>query len=170
MNTMQTSEASSQCADRVVIRRLRPSDLEPVIAIDSKLVGRRRDEYFKLKLELAINETGVEVSLAAELDDIFVGYLIARVFYGEFGIAEPSAVLEVLGVHPDFGRKGVGHALVDQLTTNLLGLGVRKVSTEVNWEDQHLMSFFHHRGFLPAPRFCLDLDCEQYRRREETRI
>ena len=34
-----------------VIRRLRPGDLERVIAIDAKIVGRRRDEYFKSKLQ-----------------------------------------------------------------------------------------------------------------------
>lgn len=153
----------------IVVRRLKPSDLEAVIAVDAKLVGRRRDEYFKLKLAMAVNETGVEVSLAAERDDLFVGFLIARVFYGEFGIAEPAAVLEVLGVHPDFRGTGVGQALVAQLTTNLLGLGVRRISTEVGWDDQRLMSFLHHQGFQPAARICLDLDCEEYRRRAETR-
>jgi len=151
----------------VVVRRLKPGDLEAVIALDAKNVGRRRDEYFKLKLEMAINETGVEVSLAAEHDGLFVGFLIARVFYGEFGIAEPAAVLEVLGVHPDFRGIGIGRALVGQLTTNLLGLGVRQISTEVAWDDQRLMSFLHHEGFRPAPRFCLDLDCEEFRRRSE---
>jgi len=76
-------------------------------------------------------------------------------------------VLEVLGVHPDFRGIGIGRALVGQLTTNLLGLGVRQISTEVAWDDQRLMSFLHHEGFRPAPRFCLDLDCEEFRRRSE---
>ena len=154
----------------VVIRQLRPSDLESVIRVDAKSVGRRRDEYFRLKLDMAVNETGVEVSLAAERDGLFAGFLIARVFYGEFGIAEPAAVLEVLGVHSDFRGCGVGHALMGQLTTNLLGLGVGTVSTEVRWDDHAMMAFFRHTGFAPAPRLCLDLDCKQYRRREETLI
>jgi ribosomal protein S18 acetylase RimI-like enzyme len=155
--------------DGILVRRLRPSDLESVIAVDAKLTGRRRDEYFKLKLEMAMNETGVEVSLAAEFDGLFVGFVIARVFYGEFGIAEPAAVLEVMGVHPDFRGSGIGHALVAQLTTNLLGLGVRKVSTEVGWDNQAMMAFLHREGFQPAARLCLDLDCEHFRRREDAR-
>ena len=167
---MQELETSTRETEDVLIRRLRPDDLERVISIDAKLVGRRREEYFKLKLEMALNETGVEVSLAGEIDGMFVGFLIARVYYGEFGQAEPAAVLEVLGVHPDFRGSGIGHALLTQLSTNLLGLGVRKVSTEVGWEDQALMSFLHHEGFQPAPRLCLDLDCEAFRKREETRI
>ena len=116
---------------------------------------------------MAMNETGIEVSLAAEIDGMFVGFLIARVYYGDFGIAEPAAVLEVIGVHPDFRGRGVGHALLHQLTANLLGLGVGVVSTEVSWDDQRVMAFMHREGFLPAPRFCLDLDCEAFRRRRK---
>ena len=157
-------------SESVVVRRLRPSDLEAVIAIDAKVTGRRREEYFKLKLEMAMNETGVEVSLAAEVDDLFVGFLIARIYYGDFGVAEPSAVLEVLGVHPDFRGRGVGYALIRQLTTNLLGLGVGKVSTEVAWTDLDMLGFLHRVGSKPAPRLCLDLDCEEFRRHDDARM
>lgn len=167
---MPNSAMTSHETNRISVRNLRPTDLEFVVRIDAKSTGRRRDEYFKLKLEMAINETGLEISLAAEIDEMFVGFLIARVFYGEFGIAEPTAVLEVLGVNPDFRGAGVGQALLSQLSTNLLGLGVKKVSTEVSWEDQQLMSFLHHEGFTPAPRLCLDLDCEARRRRQEIEI
>jgi len=167
---MHDSTTSSLETEAIRVRRLRPSDLEPVIRIDSKIVGRRRDEYFKVKLEMATNETGIEVSLAAEVDGMFVGFLIARVFYGEFGLMEPVAVLEVMGVNPDFQGQGIGHALLGQLRTNLLGLGVRTISTEVSWDDQGMMSFFHREGFTPARRFCLDLDCEELRRREETSV
>jgi len=167
---MTYQETTSRESETVLIRRLRSSDLEPVIALDAKLVGRRREEYFRLKLEMAMKETGIEVSLAGELDGAFAGFLIARVFYGEFGIAEPAAVLEVVGVHPDFGGCGVGHALMAQLATNMLGLGVHNVATEVDWEDQTMMSFLHHEGFKPAARLCLDLDCAEFRRREESEV
>jgi len=163
----ETINDSSLETEAVYVRRLRPDDLERVIALDASIVGRRRDGYFRVKLDMAMKETGVEVSLAAELDGLFVGFLIARVFYGEFGITEPAAVLEVLGVNPDFRARGVAHALMCQLRTNLLGLGVRKIRTEVSWDDQPMLSFFQHEGFQPAARFCLDLDCEEHRRREE---
>ncbi len=156
--------------ETVYVRRLRATDLDPVIALDAKIIGRRRDEYFKLKLDMAMQETGIEVSLAAEIDKLFTGFLIARVFYGEFGMTAPSAVLEVLGVDPAFRGRGVAHALLRQLRTNLLGLGVRRIQTEVSWNDQQMMAFFHHEGFQPAARFCLDLDCEEHRRREEVAI
>lgn len=142
---------------QVVVRGLKPQDMQAVIALDAKTTGRRRDEFFKMKLQQNLAETGIKVSLAAELDGIFCGFLLARVYYGEFGMPEPAAVLDTVDVHPDFRGKGVGHALLEQLRVNLAGLGVPRLSTEVAWEDMQLLGFFHHEGFRPAPRFCLDL-------------
>ena len=149
--------------DAIVVRRLRPADLEPVIALDAKILGRRREEFYKLKLKAALAETGIEVSLAAELDGGFVGFLLAKVYYGEFGTMERVAVLDAMGVHPDFKGRGIGSALIDQLRTNLLGLGITKLQTEVSWQNLEMLSFFNHEGFEPAARLCLDLDLEKTR-------
>jgi ribosomal protein S18 acetylase RimI-like enzyme len=147
--------------EAVVVRGLRPSDLEAVIALDANAVGRRREEYFKVKLQQNLVETGIKVSLAAELDGCFCGFLLERVFYGEFGTLEPVAVLDTLAVHPEFRRRRVGRALLRQLRVNLHGLGVGCLQTEVAWGDQDLLRFFHGRGFRPAERLCLDLDLAQ---------
>jgi GNAT superfamily N-acetyltransferase len=149
--------------DTVLVRTLTPEDHEAVVAIDARILGRRREEFFRLKLRQAFSDTGIAVSLAAELEGRAVGFLLARVYYGEFGITERVAVLDVLGVHPDFRGRRVGAALVDQLRTNLLGLGIRTLQTEVSWDDPALMAFFRHEGFRPAARLCLDLDLERTR-------
>jgi GNAT superfamily N-acetyltransferase len=160
---MNKMEANLE-TEPIVVRRLRPADLSPVIALDAKILGRRREEFYKLKLKSALAETGIEVSLAAELDGAFAGFLLAKVYYGEFGMTEPAAVLDAMGVHPDFKGRGVGAALIDQLRTNLLGLGIPKLQTEVSWRNPEMLSFFHHEGFEPAARFCLDLNLEKTRR------
>lgn len=142
----------------VTVRNLRPSDLDAVIALDAKNVGRRRDEYFRVKLQQNLTETGIKVSLAAEVDGALAGFMLARVYYGEFGQTEPAAVLDTIGVHPSFRGRNVGAALLDQLRTNLFGLGVSSLRTEVSWSEWQLLGFFQHEGFKPAPRLCLDLD------------
>ena len=76
-------------------------------------------------------------------------------------------MLDTLGVHPARRGHGVGRALMRQLCTNLLGLGIRALQTEVGWENQELLAFFHHEGFRPAQRLCLDLDLERSRTRDE---
>jgi ribosomal protein S18 acetylase RimI-like enzyme len=151
--------------DRVVVRNLSPDDLEQVIAVDAKNGGKRREEYFKVKLAQNLAETGVKISLASESEECFAGFLLARVYYGEFGAPEPVAVLDTFSVHPDFGRRGIGTALLEQLCKNLEGLGVQSLRTEISWDDPSLLTFFHRKGFRPAARFCLDLDLGQTRAR-----
>ncbi len=155
--------------DNILVRGLHEADLESVIMLDSRITGRRREEFFRHKLSRALADTGIQVSLAAVVDRTFAGFLLARVYYGEFGATEQVAVLDTLGVHPAFAGRGVGRALLRQLLQNLQGLGIRALETEVSWEDQRLLSFFHHAGFRPAPRFCLDLDVEQAVQLEERR-
>ncbi|HHI78848.1 MAG TPA: hypothetical protein ENK02_02585, partial [Planctomycetes bacterium] len=52
----------------VYVRGLKPSDLDAVIRLDAKNTGKRREEYFKVKLQQNLQETGVKISLAAEID------------------------------------------------------------------------------------------------------
>jgi len=150
-------ESLSEKDTRIVVRGLRPEDLPAVVALDAKISGRRREEFFRIKLQQNLAETGVKISLAAECDGCFCGYLLARVYYGEFGIPEPTAVLDSLGVHPDFQGRGAGQALLGQLGLNLHGLGVARLTTQVSWTEFRLLGFFQHMGFRPSDRLCLDL-------------
>jgi ribosomal protein S18 acetylase RimI-like enzyme len=155
-----TMDATTSGAE-VIVRSLRPADLEAVVALDARITGGRREEYFKGKLTAALHEPGVHISLAAEEEGRFRGFLLARLWYGEFGVPAPVASLDTLGVHPDFRGRGIGAALLAQLRRNLRALGVGGLRTEVGWDDQDLISFFHHEGFRPAARLCLDLDLAQ---------
>jgi GNAT superfamily N-acetyltransferase len=149
--------------DLVLVRSLNASDLDAIVAIDEASVGRRRERFLAQKLTQALGDTGIAMSLAAEVDDHVVGFALARLYYGEFGVVEPAAVLDVLGVHPDYRGRHVAAALVDQLRTNLLGLGIRSLQTEVQWGSVDLLTFFQHEGFTIAPRLCLDLDLQRTR-------
>src|SRR5262245_16683189 len=94
--------------ERTIVRRLTPADLERVIGLDAKITGRRRDGYFQAKLAENLSRAGIQVSLAADTGPAFTGFLLAKVWYGEFGTTEPVAVLDTIGVHPDFRGRGVG--------------------------------------------------------------
>jgi ribosomal protein S18 acetylase RimI-like enzyme len=149
--------------DLVLVRNLVADDRDAITAIDARSMGRRRERFLKLKLEQALSDSGIAVSLAAEIDGHVVGFLLARVYYGEFGVVEPAAVLDVVGVHPDYRGRHVAAALLDQLRTNLLGLGIGCLQTEVRWDNPGLVAFFQHEGFSIAPRICLDLDLARTR-------
>lgn len=143
--------------DRIPVRTLREADLKALVAIDRRITGRDRSAYFERKLAEALHESDVRVSLVAELDGRPVGFIMARVDLGEFGRIEAAAVMDTIGVDPDYAGRGVGRALLSQLLANLATLRVDKVLTEVDWGDRELMAYLDRCGFKPSGR--LSFDC-----------
>ncbi len=143
--------------DRIPVRAMKESDLRKLVDIDRRITGRDRRDYFDRKLEEALYESDVRVSLVAELNGEPVGFVMARVDFGEFGRIEPTAVLDTIGVDPDYRDQGVGRALLSQLFVNLMTLRVEGVRTEIGWADQSLVGFLERCGFRPSQRLCLEL-------------
>jgi predicted N-acetyltransferase YhbS len=141
--------------DAVTVRELREGDLAAIVKIDRASTGRPRREYYESKLKAAVADKKLRTSLVAELDGHVVGFLLAHVFYGEFGHTEAVAVIDSVGVDPAFRGKHVGQALLRQLLMNLQGLRVERVETMVDWTQLDLLSFLMKSGFQPAPRLCL---------------
>jgi ribosomal protein S18 acetylase RimI-like enzyme len=142
--------------DKVPVRAMKESDLPGIVAIDGRITGRNRSDYFKERLAEALYESDVRVSLVAERDGRPIGFVMARVDLGEFGRFEPTAVLDTIGVDPDCLSQGVGRALLSQLLVNLGTLRIERVRTEIDWRDHELMGFLEHCGFLPSQELCFD--------------
>jgi GNAT superfamily N-acetyltransferase len=142
--------------DSIPVRVMNENDLEAVVSIDAAATGRRRPRYFELMVERAVKQAGLQVSLAAEMDGRVVGFAIASLYYGEYGVTEPTASLDAIGVHPAYRHQRVARALLRQLRMNLSALRVTTLRTEVAWDDFELLAFFKREGFAPACRLCLD--------------
>jgi predicted N-acetyltransferase YhbS len=142
--------------DKIPVRSMAEGDLRALVAIDRRVTGRDRAAYFQRKLADALTESDVRVSLVAELDGAPVGFIMARVDLGEFGRVETTAVVDTIGVDPDYQKKGVGRALVSQLLANLGTLRVETVRTEVDWRDHDLLGYLDRSGFLPSQQLCFD--------------
>jgi predicted N-acetyltransferase YhbS len=138
--------------DRVPIRSMIQKDITAIIAIDRQVMGRQRGAYYERLMNQVMGTSGIRVSLVAELEGRVVGFIMVRVDYGEFGRTEPVAVMDTIGVHPDFGHHDVGSALISQLLANLAGLRIERVRTVIPWDNFDLQSFFQKQGFVPAQR------------------
>jgi ribosomal protein S18 acetylase RimI-like enzyme len=143
--------------DKIPVRSMKEGDLRALVAIDRRVTGRDRTAYFGRKLAEALRESDVRVSLVAELDGVPVGFIMARVDLGDFGRVEITAVIDTIGVDPDYQNRGVGRALISQLLANLGTLRVENVRTEVDWQDHDLLAYLERGGFLPSQRLCFDL-------------
>ena len=141
--------------DRVPVRSLLENDLAAVVRIDRKLTGRDRSAYYAAKLREMLTESGIRVSLVAEEDGFVVGFVMARVDFGEFGKVDKAAILDTIGVHPGFAGSGIGHALLSQLFLNLSTLQVETVLTQVSPENVDLQRFLYSCGFHPSQRLVL---------------
>ncbi|HJZ44618.1 MAG TPA: GNAT family N-acetyltransferase [Hyphomicrobiaceae bacterium] len=141
--------------DRIPVRTIAENDLRALIAIDRRITGRDRSAYFERKLAEALHESDVRVSLVAERDGRPVGFIMARVDFGEFGRMEPTAVMDTIGVDPDYRQQGIGRALLSQLLVNLMTLRIERIRTELDWRDRDLLAFLDRCGFRPSQQLCL---------------
>jgi len=134
------------------VRPMTPADLREIERIDRAITGRERGHYIAARLAEAMHDSAIRVSLAARLDGAIVGYLMARADLGDFGRAEPVAVIDTMGVDPAYAHRGLGHALLAQLSANLSALQVERMETVVKVADIALLGFFQSAGFTPSQR------------------
>lgn len=144
--------ASATARDRIPVRSMNAGDFPAVLRIDRNGMGRERTSYIRAMMAEALDHAGVRVSLVAEIGGIAAGFAMARVEYGEFGRTEPAAVVDTIGVDPDFRRTGIASALLSQLVVNLGGLGIERIETEVARDQFDLLGLFYRWGFAPSQR------------------
>lgn len=144
--------------DELKIRVIRKKDLEPVVALDAKVTGRTRREYYERKFAQALGAVQhVATSLVAESNGKIFGFIMGDLYLGEFGIPENSATVDTIGVNPELQRMGIASVLMEEFCRNMKAAGVEKIVTQVAWDDWDLMRFFHSHGFEPSHAVSLEL-------------
>ena len=142
--------------DTVPVRSMKADDLPAIVEIDKAITGEDRSAYLEHHGREALELSGIRVSLVAEQDSGEpIGFVMARVDFGEFGRTEPEAVIDTIGVDPLYAHHGVGAALMSQLLANLNTLRVERVRTGVRWNDFPLLHFLENCGFRPSQRLAL---------------
>ena len=138
--------------DMADVRAMSPGDLADIVRIDRAITDRNRHAYMQAKLDEAMVDSAIRVSLTARLDRAIVGFLMASADLGDYGRTEPVAVIDTIGVDPGYAHHGVGHALLSQLFANLGALRIERVETIVAPRDLALLGFLYDAGFAPSQR------------------
>jgi ribosomal protein S18 acetylase RimI-like enzyme len=150
--TSEGNDFERLARDSAEVRAMAPADLPDIVRIDRGITGRDRSAYMARRLAETLDDSSIRVSLAGWLDGVVVGYLMARADIGDFGRSEPVAVIDTIGVDPEYAHRGVGHALLSQLFANLGALHVERVETVVSHREPELAHFFIGAGFAPSQR------------------
>lgn len=140
-----------------VIRTMVPSDLNRIVEIDIKVLGKPRPEYWEMKFESAEKRSQVS-PLVAELDGKVIGFIIGDVSRWEYGVPENIGWIDTIGVDPDYQRKGIAKILFTEMTSNLKKVGVDTMFTFVTRRDWRLLKFFNSIGFQKGDMINLELD------------
>jgi ribosomal protein S18 acetylase RimI-like enzyme len=131
---------------RLHIRPLTIGDLDAIVEIDRKVLGKHRPDYWKNKIEIP-NLRYPLSCLVAELEGRVIGFIVGEVSGWEFGIPDTIGWISTIGVDPAYQHRGVARKLSQEFIKNLKAIGVSIVYTLVNWSDWDLLEFFRAMGF-----------------------
>ena len=131
---------------RLNLRPMTLADLDAIVEIDCKVLGKPRPDYWKKKIELP-NVRYPFSCLVAELEEEVIGFIVGEVSGWEFGIPDTIGWISTIGVDPAYQNRGVARELSQEFIKNLKAIGVTIVYTLINWSDWDLLKFFHAMGF-----------------------
>jgi len=141
---------------KAVVRKMNEKDLDDVVAIDTKVLGKSRWDYWLMKMSLAEQRLPI-ASLVAEADGKVVGFILGDASGYEYSVPENIGWIDTIGVDPAYQKQGIAQMLMKELIANLKKVGVDTIYTMVNWPDWDLFKFFHDFGFQKGPLINLEL-------------
>lgn len=88
----------------------------------------------------------LELSIVAEVEGRVRGFILGRVAHvGE--AATEVGVIPILGVHPEYQRRGVATKLISAICDKFRSKGIKRVCIDVDRRDKDLVNFVEHMGF-----------------------
>ena len=134
------------------IRSVQASDLPAISALDERLTGSAKPDYWRDMLG-----PGRHFLLAETSKGSFAGFIAGEVRAWEFG-QPPAGWVFAIQIDPKLRLKGVGSALFEALVSRFKAEGVARVRTLVDRKDHLILSFFRAQGMVAGPSLQLDMD------------
>ncbi|MHC1578247.1 MAG: GNAT family N-acetyltransferase [Dehalococcoidia bacterium] len=154
---------------KVEIRPMNPEDTNTILSIDSEIrAAGKAITYENLTAEYILFATkgirpqenpasyvgSLTGNVAALLDFSFVAEVHGQVrgfVLGQVARLRESAtevgVIEMIGVHPDYQRRGIGAKLIDTLADKYRAKGIKIMRIGINYRDKSLLGLVERTGF-----------------------
>ena len=120
----------------IIIRKFQPADFPWVIDLERR-VFNEHDPY----LYMQFYETCSEGFIVAEINGLVIGYVVG------FLAEKRTGRIFSLAVHPAYRDRGIGSALLKEITGVLSGSGVSEVILEVRSGNTGARRFYERHGF-----------------------
>lgn len=140
----------------LTIRRAKSADISHVIALDARITGLEKPDYWREAFarysQRRTNErfflvaTPVDQTAAPKV----LGFIIGEIRAWEFG-SEPCGWVFALSVEPDARLHGIGQALFAAISTEFKKAGMTKMRTMVERNNRLHLLFFRGEGMMAGP-------------------
>ena len=142
----------------VRIRRARSGDLAGVVALDARVTGLAKPDYWESMFRRyggRARDRFFFVAESAAAADRVLGFIVGEIRAWEFG-STPCGWVFALSVEPGVREEGVGEALLRHMSDGFRRAGVRKLRTMVRHRNHLLLSFFRSEGLKAGPYLQLE--------------
>ncbi len=130
---------------KAIVRKMEEEDIESVLEIDRKITGfDRATTYTRTPTNYVGGE--LDISVVAEAEGKIVGFLLGRVTDSPYDVGD-SYLLELIGVDPEYKRRGLGRRLVSAFEKACQEKGASSIRVLVSWHDWWLLSFLRSLEF-----------------------
>ena len=131
----------------IYVRSLERRDLPSIVAIEERVTGVARPQYWEQRIEISEAIRPHWTSLVAEFDNRFVGFLFGRAGELEFGLPGTIAWVETIGVDPAYRGRGIARELIEEFISSAEDHGIKTIFTLVSSGQTDMQSFFSRQGF-----------------------
>jgi ribosomal protein S18 acetylase RimI-like enzyme len=132
----------------IYVRSLERRDLPSIVAMEERVTGVARPQYWEQRIELSEAIRPHWTSLVAEFDNRFVGFLFGRAGELEFGLPGTIAWVETIGVDPAFRGRGIARELIEEFISSAEDHGIKTIFTLVTTGQTDMQNFFNRQGFV----------------------
>ncbi len=148
--------------DLVTIRRVRAADLDMIVALDERVTGTAKPEYWHdIHERYATRRVDERFFLVAEAeaDPPILGFIVGEIRGWEFG-SEPCGWIFAFSVDPGIRQHGVGEKLFEAISAELKAAGVKTMRTMVARQNRLHMAFFRSEGMVAGPYIQLEKELD----------
>ncbi|TDI56785.1 MAG: N-acetyltransferase [Alphaproteobacteria bacterium] len=143
----------------LLVRRASADDIERVIALDARITGLAKADYWRDVFERygqrRLEERFFLVAESEQLGAAVLGFVVGEIRAWEFGSA-PCGWVFALSVDPDARLQHIGERLFEAISEEFHRAGIGKLRTMVARDNPLHMTFFRSEGMMAGPYIQLE--------------